>query len=359
MFGVGCRARGRRRFPSACERLGRMSIERRKRATIIDVAHAAGVSKSTVSRVLSGKGHYAEETRRRIEEAVRDVGYTVNPAARSLRADNTHLIGLLVRNAHNPVYGRMHRELQQAAYERELQLLSMTVVSPEATRRELQAVRDLVGLRVGALIVASGTIPSDDLAEIVGEVPTLVLGRPEAHPRLHNVSFDEYRHGMMLADQVVSVGYRRAVVLTLDAKYSQGAHVRTAATVDQLRRHGIEVVDWPVDRNMLSEAELDEILALPGPQVLMCPFDRVALDVMRKLRARGLTVPETLGLTGCDGLGDGIDLIGLTTVRLPVEEVAQRGIELVAEMLEQVPTRPVRELVCGELMVGETLQSFR
>ena len=104
----------------------------------------------------------------------------------------------------------MHRELQQAAYERELQLLSMTVVSPEATRRELQAVRDLVGLRVGALIVASGTIPSDDLAEIVGEVPTLVLGRPEAHPRLHNVSFDEYRHGMMLADQVVSVGYRRA-----------------------------------------------------------------------------------------------------------------------------------------------------
>lgn len=333
-----------------------MSTDRRKRATIIDVAHAAGVSKSTVSRVLSGKGHYAESTRSRIEQAVREVGYTVNPAARSLRADNTHLIGLLVRDAHNPVYGTMHRELQQAAYERNLQMLSMTVVSPEAQQRELQAVRDLVGLRVGAVIVASGTIPSEDLVEIVGEVPTLVLGRPETHSSLHNISFDEYRHGMMLADRVVAMGYERAVVLTLDAKYSRGAHVRTAATVDQLRRHSVEVLDWPVDRNMLSDSQLEEILALPGPLALMCPFDRVALDVMRKLRARGMAVPERLGLTGCDGLGDGIDLIGLTTLRLPVETVAQRGIELVADMLLDVPTRPVRELVCGELIAGETLR---
>lgn len=332
-----------------------MSTERSKRATIIDVAHAAGVSKSTVSRVLSGKGHYSEATRIRIEQAVQEVGYTANPAARSLRADNTHLVGLLVRDAHNPIYGTMHRELQQSAYQRGLQMISMTVVSPEAKQRELQAVRDLIGLRVGALIVASGTIPSEDLAEIVGEVPTLVLGRPETHPRLHNVSFDEYRHGMMLADHVVSAGYQRAVVLTLDARFSKGAHVRTAATVDQLRRHGVEVVEWPIDRTMLAEHDVDQILSFASPQVLMCPFDRVALDVMRKLRVRGLRAPEDIGLTGCDGLGDGIDLIGLTTVRLPVEEVAQRGIELIAQMQDNPPNRPIRELVCGELIPGKTV----
>lgn len=334
-----------------------MSSERRKRATIIDVAHAAGVSKSTVSRVLSGKGHYAEETRKRIEEAVRKVGYTVNPAARSLRADNTHLIGLLVRDAHNPVYGTMHRELQQSAYQRGLQMLSMTVVSPEAQKRELQAVRDLIGLRVGALIVASGTIPSDELADIVGDVPTLILGRPESHPRLHNVSFDEYRHGMMLADHVVAAGYRRAVVLTVDARFSQGAHVRTSATVDQLRRHGVEVVEWPIGRSMLPEPELEQILALPGPKVMMCPFDRVALDVMRRFRLRGTNIPNDVGLTGCDGLGDGIDLIGLTTVRLPVEQVARRGIELISGMQEELPPRAVRELVCGDLVPGCTLMA--
>lgn len=59
-----------------------------RRATIIDVADAAGVSKSTVSRVLSGKGHYSEETKIKIRRAAKEVGYTANTAARSLRADN-------------------------------------------------------------------------------------------------------------------------------------------------------------------------------------------------------------------------------------------------------------------------------
>ncbi|MFE2179805.1 LacI family DNA-binding transcriptional regulator [Streptomyces sp. NPDC059455] len=327
-----------------------------KAPTIIDIAREARVSKSAVSRALLGQGRISEEARSRILDVAQRLGYVKNAMAQGLVAQRTHTLGVLVRDAVRPFYGQLHAALQGRAIEGGYRVVTATGVRDFALAEERRALQTLLSLRVEGLVVCSGLLPARDIAPFVERVPTVVAGRPEPHPAISSVYCDEEDGAEQLVDHLVSLGHRRVAVLLVPEALSITQYARTAAMVSGLRERGVdtvvtELVDGP-------EAPADTVPALLEDReitAIMCPQDDVMVSVLERLRRAGVRVPDDMSVTGFDGIGPlTTPLLGLTTLRQPLDEVGRRAIDLLLELREDrsMPTRhiPLR----GALVAGTT-----
>ncbi len=129
----------------------------RHQPTLVDVAQAAGVSRATASRVLLGRGRFSEASREAVEKAAAALGYVPNVMASDLASKNAlPTVGLLLRDATNPAYGLLFSCLQEQARRHELTMVTMTVVGDPDNTLQMDSIRRLLGLRVRALVVATG-----------------------------------------------------------------------------------------------------------------------------------------------------------------------------------------------------------
>lgn len=325
------------------------------RVTISDVAAAAGVSRATATRALKGEGRFAPETQQRIVEAAERLGYVRNTMAAELAAGRTGTVGLMLRDASNPAYGLLFSRLQDEAHRRGLDLVTVTIGADEQGAKQVGALQRLLGMRVAGLIVATGGITASQLEPFADQVPILRAGRVEESGRIHTAHYDDPAHGRMLASHVVSLGHRRVVVLAGSAEASYPEHLRARAMRDTLVSAGVGVTMISAGARPdegVSEA-LDSVRA--GATAVMCASDYRQLAVMRAARELGLDVPGDVSVTGCDGILPGADLLGLTTVRIPVEPVAAAAVETMQRLLtEDAPEEPVRQAFTGSLVAGST-----
>lgn len=325
------------------------------RVTISDVALAAGVSRATATRALKGEGRFAPETRDRIVEAAERLGYVRNTAAAELAAGRTGTVGLMLRDASNPVYGLLFSRLEEEAHRRGLDLVTVTIGEDQRGARQVGALHRLLGMRVAGLIVATGGVSTDQLEPFADQVPILRAGRMEPEGRIHSVYYDESVHGRMLGEHVVALGHRRVVVLAASADASYPEHLRAAAMQSALSDADVQMTVLAVGAGPeegLGEA-LDAVRA--GATAVMCASDSRQLAFMRAARACGLDVPGDVSVTGCDGILPGADLLGLTTVRVPVEDVAVAAIDSMQKLLTaDAGIETVRRGFTGPLIPGTT-----
>ena len=121
-------------------------------ATIHDVARAAGVSTATVGRVLHNKGYVSEEARKKIEQAVQELGYVPSQSARSLKGGKSGLIGCLVRQNINGLYYKIVKSVSEEAEKHGYETITMEADHPG---KEADLVRNFIGLRVDGLVIIS------------------------------------------------------------------------------------------------------------------------------------------------------------------------------------------------------------
>lgn len=324
--------------------------------TMSDIADAAGVSRVTVSRALHGTGRIAPATRERIGEIAAQLGYVPNVMATQLAAGSTRTIGLLLRDAANPAYGLLFTRLQDAAREKDIALVSMTITVDDHGRRQISGLRHLLGMRVAGLIAATGGVTSEQLVPFSGEVPIMRAGRPEESPQIHAVSYDEEANATLLADHVAALGHRRVAVLVTTADSSFPEFVRGTAMLRRLRDHGVGVERIDVSTAGTGVERAVDLGESGRVSAVMCPSDFRQLDVIRLARSRGLAVPDDLSVTGCDGVLPGIDLLGLTTVRLPVERLAERVVHHMSSLIDGgSQAAVVHERLPGTLLPGATV----
>lgn len=326
------------------------------RVTISDVAAEAGVSRATATRALKGEGRFAEETRERILAISARLGYVPNTMAAELAAGRTGTVGLLLRDASNPAYGLLFSRLQEEAHGRRMDLVTTTIGADTAGEKQVGALQRLLGMRVAGLIVATGGVTSEQLAPFADEVPIIRAGRPETGDRIHAVSYDERRHGELLADHVIQLGHRRVAVTDTDSSASFPEHVRATAMLQRLRAAGADVVAVPV--GPAADDGVADIIRMVGDSgitAVLASSDYRQLALLRAARAAGIDVPGHLSVTGCDGILPGGDLLGLTSVRIPVEPVARAAVESMARLLTgELTSTVVRETFVGSLVVGNT-----
>lgn len=333
-------------------------------ATMDDVADLAGVSRATVSRVLNGRVPVAEKTKERVLSAVNELGYVPNLAASQLAAGaggggGTGLVGLLLRDPRTPAYGLLLSEMQKVSTKQGLQLVTVIPEPQLGADAENLGLQRLLGLRVSGLFVATGVVRAEQLAPFLAVVPVVSVGRLEWHPSIHAVSYDEDAHATMLANRVADHGHRHVAVVVPDLAVSYAEHVRGSMIVRRLRERGVEAIEVPAATfGWVGEKSGAVVDLVRDGRVTAAMFtsDRRALHFLEIAQAGGIRAPDDVSVTGCDGVLVGLELIGLSTLRIPVESVAHRSAEVMANLLSDPHSiTPSHELQRGSIVPGRTL----
>ena len=332
-------------------------MTRARTPTILDVAAAAGVSKSAVSRALLGQGDVSPETRRRIETAAQELGYVANAMARSLVSAKTHNLGVVLRDVRKPYYAYLQASMQAQAEQRRYRIVATTNAGPSEVADALREIKNLISLQVDGLVIAPARLPTSEFTPFLDRVPIVVAGRHETAAGISSVAVDDVDGGRSLAEHVLSLGHTRVAVAVVDVGYSERYHTRGSAMVDALTAGGatVTVVDTPTD--LEAARHLDAALG-SGVTALMCPTDASALELLALLQERGDDALDRYSVTGFDGYGPlASPYIGLTTYRVPQEEIGRTAIDLLVDRIEGRSDLDRFVSLRGSVVAGRTARS--
>lgn len=295
------------------------------RVTILDVAARAGVHAGTVSRALNRPEQVAEETRARVEAAVRELGFVPNRAARGLITGRTGNIAVIVPDITNPFFALLVRSIERAARNADQQVL--LVDTGERSDEEARAARTLAPEVDGLIVVSPRKLHRmlDDQAS----TPTVFVNRPVSGRasvvmRSAAAAADALRH-------LAGLGHSRLVHVG-GPKGSWAAVERRHAVLRTGRASGIEVeaVQAAAPTVEGASAAVDVILER-GATAVMAFNDQLALGVIAGLTRRGVRVPDDISVVGCDDVPLA-ELIAppLTTITMPTDEAGAAAVRLLA-----------------------------
>ncbi len=334
------------------------------RTTIADVAKVAGVSKATVSRVLSGNYEYMKpHTRDRVEEAIEKLNYRPSSVARSLTSKRTNTAAILVSDVGNPFYSDVIHGVEDVAFKDNYDVfLCNTNYDME---RGLTFIRSLIDKRVDGVMIMSSSMSDLWLAELSkNNVPAVVLDW-EVQATAAGVSTIgvDYSVGIQAAvDHLVALGHRHIVHVSGPIQL-QTARDRRNAFLSALAKHNIPVEAAPIFEGDLQIAGgrkvIEQIMRLsPRPTAVFTANDLTAIGVIGAARAQGLSVPNDLSVIGLDDiwLAEQMDP-PLTTVGLPRYEIGQLAMQMLFDLLDkgdERPSTPVHRKVETSLVVRQS-----
>lgn len=276
-----------------------------KRSTIRDVAHAAGVAISSVSRVLSNHPHVSEELRVRVETAARELGYRPNYVAHSLRRGNTASIGFLVGSISNPIVADLSagasEVLASSGY------ATLLVCSQNDPAADVDYLHFLNQRRVSGLIISSAANgPDDPLRGLLMEMqlPAVLLDRrPLDAPHVSAVYSDHVGGVQAAVAHLVAQGHRR-IALVGGPEYFDPAAMRLAGYRRAMEEAGLEldpelVRSWGMGRQAGYAATRDLMEATP-PTALIAGGNLILAGVLQALAELKIAIGRDLALVGCD-----------------------------------------------------------
>ncbi|MEZ2388565.1 LacI family DNA-binding transcriptional regulator [bacterium RCC_150] len=324
--------------------------------TIKDIAQAAGVSKSAVSRALLGQGEVSQDTRERVERAAREMGYVANAMARGLVSSSTHTLGVVLRDVANPFYANLYAAMQREAEKHGYRVVTATSAGELELEDALGALRTLISLQVDGLVIASAQLPSEDIVPFMGRVPIVVAGRRESSASITSVYCDDEDGGQQMADLVAAAGHRRVAVILVDKSYSLSQNIRGLSMIDTLRSKGVAADVYPVNSDSDAPVAASSVISHGAATAVMCPTDASLVAVLEVFRELGLRAPEDISATGYDALGPlASPFLGLTSFHQPIEEIATTSVDLLLDMIKGSQIRDRHVALRGSVSAGRTL----
>lgn len=322
------------------------------RPTMQDVAQMAGVSLKTVSRVVNKEPHVNEETRVRVEEAIRSLGFRRNDIARSLRQGQTSsTIGLVIEDIANPFYSHLARGIEQVAQRHNHMLIISN--SEENPQREREQVNALFRRRVaGLLIVPAGLDHTYLKSEMRLGTPVIFLDRPSTNLEVDNILLDSYNGAHTAIEHLLKHGHRRIALICGDPSVHTGAG-RVAGYRAALKEWGIQMDEsllcFNCDEPAWAEAAVHRLLALQHPPTaLFTTNNRISIATLRALH----TYTHRLAFIGFDDFELAEMLpTPITVIAHAPTEMGRQAAELLFARIEGDNRPPQRILLPTELIV--------
>ena len=322
-------------------------MQRKQRATILDVAERAGVHAATVSRTINVPEKVAPETRRRVEAAVRELGFVPNRAARGLITGRTGNVAVIVPDITNPHFASLVRSVERSARGADQQVL--LVDTGEHPDEEVRAVRTLAHDVDGFIVVSPRRLHRQ--LHALGSSPAVFVNRPvPEHASILLRTAPAVAHALR---HLAALGHRKLAYLG-GPSGSWAAGERRTAVRRSGRTAGMEVVELAVAEPTFEAAAaiVDRVVA-SGASATLAFNDQMALGVIAGLTERGLSVPDDVSVVGFDDVPMAAMVApALTTISLPTGDVGA----LAVAMLREGPS--TRELF-GELVVRHSTAPAR
>lgn len=318
------------------------------RVTLADVAAEAGVSVALVSIVVRDAPGASAQTRERVLEVARRLGYQPDSRARLLRSGRSRLLGVVFDVAH-PFHGDVLTGLYRAADDVGHEL-TLSAVTPH--RDERAAVASLLQDRCAALVLLGPEVPASDLTALAGRLPVVAMLRAVRAREVDAVRTDEIRGQRLAVDHLVELGHRRIAHVDGGRGMWPSAQ-RRRGYLEAMWRHGLEehvrVVGGGTNEQHGARAALE---LLHDPPTAVTAFnDLVAVGLLDVLRQHGLDVPGELSVVGHDDSAlSRLAHVDLTTVAQDVTTMTTLAVGRAVERIDGVPVTH-RELVIPPRLV--------
>ncbi|MEU0449580.1 LacI family DNA-binding transcriptional regulator [Streptomyces tendae] len=326
--------------------------------SIDDVAKAAGVHRSTVSRAFSKPDAVRAATREHVLRVAAELGYSMNPLAQALRRGSSNLVPLIVPDLTNPFFAELARTTAAAAGARGYQLmLCITNGDAGQTADYVSAMHSMYS--PFGIVAPSTRVNLEALRRYAFQNRVVVIDRVEDDPTVPTVTVDSVRGIDLAFDHLLGLGhsniaYAPGIVGTYTAQDRWDAYHHAA------ERHGIPPVVLEAAPGAEPGPELvDRWMREPHrPTAVIASNDLIAFAMISELGSRGLSVPADLSVIGFDGLDLGAQFNPrLTSVRQPITDLGRIAIELGEALIAGGP--PEHVVLEPSLLIRSSTQEQR
>ncbi|MEU1303613.1 LacI family DNA-binding transcriptional regulator [Streptomyces shenzhenensis] len=313
-------------------------------ATISDVARMAGVSTSTVSHVINGTRPVRDETRSRVEQAVRATGYRRDSLARALRRSRTDSIGLIVTDVSEPAFAAMARGVEREAMDAGLTVLLAN--SGEDAQLEARALEVLAERRVDGLLIAPvARSHRETITAVIDRGTPVVLIDRLGGVKADQVGAENTAPMRELVLHMASHGHRRIALAAGDTGVSTIAE-RRRGYLEALDEAGLDVDDALIVTGSGRAADTRErttsLLRQHRPSAVVAASTETAVGVLAAAKGLGLTAPQDFAFATFDGFPH-TDLFrpGITAVAQPAHEIGATAMQLLLSRIDgSLTSRP-------------------
>jgi len=329
--------------------------------TIKEIAKLAGVSRSTVSRVINHDPNVSEQTRRKVQAIIDELGYQPNPVARSLISGRTHVLGLVIPMTYSnmftdPFFGLLAQGISSTCTANNYTLM-LWLIEPDYEKRVNDNI--LNNRLIDGMILASNMI-KDPLIEglIARNVPLVQIGRNN-YPDISSVDADNIYGAMTAVRYLLSIGRKNLATVTGNMDLYSGRD-RLTGFQQELQEHNL-----PICEDRIVFGDYTEIGAYEQTKLLIkqASFDGlfVASDIMsfgtlQALQEAGLRVPEDVALVSFDDIPAAArHKPALTTVRQPIHQMGAIAAQTLIDQLDSKHSLTHRRIILPtELILRET-----
>ncbi|WP_189349677.1 LacI family DNA-binding transcriptional regulator [Zhihengliuella salsuginis] len=305
------------------------------KVTIYDVARAAGVAPSTVSRALSNPDRVSDAMRQRVQEAADAEGYEPRTAARSLRPAPRQTIAMVLADITNPHFIKIIRGAELRAKAAGFTLV--VVNAEESPQIELTQIRGLAQ-KVDGFVLTSSRLPDQELLAIGQQHKVVLLNRDV--PGLTSVRLDMAHGCRQILEHLASLGHREFTYCAGPPGSWVGS-LRWATLRDGAKEHGLTAHRiGPYAPTVAAGGVAADAALRSNPTALVAHNDMLAFGMMKRLASRGVPVPEQVSIVGFDN-NFAAELVStpLTTLDGPGAEVGARGVDLLLRSIAEHPDR--------------------
>jgi LacI family transcriptional regulator len=288
-----------------------------------DVAKAAKVSVGTVSNVLNRPEIVASQTRMRVSETIKELGFVPNGLARQLRFGNSRTIGLIVPDISNPFFTEVARGVEDGANKRDYAVFLCN--SDATTAKEDRYIDVLIGQQVRGVLLSPSDIKSNRLDEMKKRgISVALLDRELKGNNQCSVSVDDIHGGRIAIEYLVDLGHTNIAWVcgpdTIPQIADRGAGVAKAVKVAGVNVQTLRVTS---QNSAQGEEMAKAILQLPSiPTAVFCGNDLLALGVMRGLMSAKIKVPDQISILGYD------DINFASSAAVPLSSIAQPAYQI-------------------------------
>lgn len=316
-----------------------------------DVAALAGVSEKTVSNVLNDHRYISQPTRLKVEAALAELKYRVNPSARNLASGRTGFIALAVPGIDNPYFARLANHVIEAAAEHRWTVLIEQTGGVNTT--ETQVITGATSHLVDGIILHTEALKAEDVIARSESAPLVLAGERSLEHRVDHVVADNVLAARDLTQHLIESGRRRIASVGIEQSDFSASALRFEGVTAALRAAGLRpsaVIS--VERyDRRSGREIVPILLAAKPDAVVCFNDVVASGVLHGLLAAGVTVPDEVAVAGFDAIEEtAFTTPPLTSVEWDIRDLARRSVELLADRAKG-SEKPPQEVSVGHRLV--------
>ena len=318
-------------------------------ATIKDIAEKAGVTATTVSRVINNRGYISEETRNKVFSVMKEMNYHPNEAARSLSKKHTNIIGVIVPHITHPFFSKLISNLESAASARNYKILLCN--SKDQPEKEAEYLDMCISNKVAGIILCSKYVNTEKFSEL--HIPIINFEREEENEESVSIQCDNYQGGRIAAKHLIERGCKKLLHFGGVLKKDMPADRRADGFRDVCKEEGVEGIVLMSDQLVYGSMHYQSYIKKglkdnPGVDGIFASSDLIASQVIQVCNGIGIRIPEQMKLVGFDDVMIAtVTTPTITTIHQPVREMSELSIEYVDKRLkgEMVPSNvymPVR-----------------